>query len=97
MRFTITGTGFLPDQPADQTGITIRVVDGVSQEWKMIYTSSDGTGAVNTTLEALNITKLQRDAANVARLHFSGTDKRKDPNSVPANEPLWSNTVTLTF
>jgi hypothetical protein len=25
------------------------------------------------------------------------TGKRRDPNSIPANEPLWSNVVPFTF
>jgi hypothetical protein len=40
---------------------------------------------------------LARNSLGLATVHVSATDSRRDPNSVPANEPLWSNVVSFTF
>lgn len=96
--YAVTGTGFLPNQPPSQQGVTVRAVDGVNnQDWVMIFTASDATGAINLTLGPLDTNLLPRNAAGQAIVSFSATDKRRDPSSVPANEPLWSNTVTFRY
>ncbi|MFF4196880.1 hypothetical protein [Nonomuraea sp. NPDC001831] len=94
--FTITGSGFLPDQPDSPSGIAIRAVDGVTlQEYPQVFTGSNATGAIERTWGPLNTLLLPRNAAGSALIHFSATDSRRDPTSVPANQPLWSNTVTI--
>ncbi len=96
--FVVTGTGFLPDQPASRDGITVRAVDGVNlQDWQMLYTGSDHNGTIRLETGPLDTRLLQRNALHQAKVSFSATDKRKDPNSIPANEPLWSNVICFTF
>jgi hypothetical protein len=98
VRFVVTGTGFLPNQPAGADGISVRFVDGVNlQDWVMLFTGSDSGGTIRLETGELNTGLLARDALGLARVHVSATDKRRNPNSVPANEPLWSNVVTFTF
>lgn len=98
MMYVVTGTGFLSNQPAGPTGITVRAVDGVDlQSWVNIFTGSGPSGGINITLGPLDTTLLPRNAAGQAIVNFSATDKRRNPNSVPANEPLWSNTVTFRY
>ncbi|MGI5290266.1 hypothetical protein ACQEVF_43980 [Nonomuraea polychroma] len=94
--FTITGSGFLPGQPDSPSGIAIRAVDGVTlQEYPQVFTASDTTGAIERTWGPLNTLLTQRNAGGFALIHFSATDSRRDPTSVPANQPLWSNTVDI--
>jgi hypothetical protein len=94
--FTITGSGFLPNQTDSPSGIAIRAVDGVTlQEYPQVFTGSDATGAIEQTWGPLNTLLMQRNAVGLALIHFSATDSRRDPTSVPANQPLWSNTVDI--
>ena len=96
--FNVTGSGFLTSQPAGPQGITVRFVDGVdSQSWLMLFTGSDASGAVRLVTGPLDTTLLPRNALGQALVHVSATDTRRDPASTPANEPLWSNTVSFTF
>jgi hypothetical protein len=96
--FNVSGTGFLASQPAGPQGITVRFVDGVDvQSWVMLFTGSDANGAVRLTTGPLDATVLRRNAFGQALVHVSATDSRRDPTSVPANEPLWSNTVAFQF
>ena len=98
VRFVVNGTGFLPDQPSTRDGITVRAVDGVSlQDWVMLFTSSDHDGRIHLETNPLDTRLLPRNSVGQAKVSFSATDKRRDPSSVPANEPLWSNTVSFTF
>ena len=96
--FDVTGSKFLASQPAGPQGITVRFVDGVdSQSWLMLFTGSDAVGAFRLVTGPLDTTILPRNAFGRALVHISATDARRDPTSVPANEPLWSNTVSLPF
>jgi hypothetical protein len=96
--FTVTGTGFLRRQTAGPQGITVRFVDGVDfQSWVMLFTGSDENGGVRLVTDPLDTTVLPRNAFGQAIVHVSATDSRRDPTSTPANEPLWSNTVTFRF
>lgn len=96
--FTVRGTGFLADQLAGPQGVTVRFVDGVDlQSWVMLFTGSDGSGATHLVTGPLDTTVLPRNALGQALVHVSASDKRKDPASAPANEPLWSNTVSFAF
>ncbi len=98
-RFVVTGSGFLLNQAAEgQYAITVRIVNRPNvQDWLMIRTGSDADGKIHLETDALDMGSLPRNAADQAILNFSATDKRKDPNSTPANEPLWSNTTTFTW
>jgi hypothetical protein len=96
--FVVTGTGFLPNQPSSLDGITVRVVDGVSlQNWVMLFTGSDSGGRIRLETNPLDTRLLARNSLGLATVSFSATDKRRNPNSVPANEPLWSNVISFTF
>jgi hypothetical protein len=96
--FTVTGTGFLASQPAGPDGITVRLVDGVNlQDWAMFFTRSDGDRKIHLVTDPLDTTLLKRNALGQAFVHVSATDSRRDPTSSPANEPLWSNTITFPF
>jgi hypothetical protein len=98
VRFVVTGTGFLPNQPSSPDGISVRVVDGVSfQDWVMLFTGSDSGGRIRLETNPLDTRLLARNSLGVAAVSFSAADKRRDPNSVPANEPLWSNVISFTF
>ena len=98
VKFVVTGDRFLPDQPDGAQGITVRGVDGVNpQNWVMVFTRSGKDGSIALTLGPLDTGTLSRNALGQAIVNFSAADKRKDPDSVPANEPLWSNTVTFYF
>lgn len=98
VKFVVTGTGFLPNQPASYEGITVRVVDGVNfQDWVMLFTGSDSGGGIRLETNPLDTRLLARNSLGLATVHFSATDKRRDPTSVPANEPLWSNVVSFSF
>jgi hypothetical protein len=97
-RYVVTGTGFLPNQPSGFQGIAVRAVDGVqNQNWVLLYTGSDASGKISLTTGELDTTLLPRNAAGQAIVHFSAADKRTNPSSVPANQPLWSNTVTFRY
>lgn len=63
----------------------------------MLFTGSDSDGKIRLEMNPLDTRLLARDSLGLATVHFSATDKRKDPNSTPANEPLWSNVVSFTF
>jgi hypothetical protein len=97
--YTVTGTEFLRSQQPGPQGIAIRAVDGVDpQQWIILRTTgSNEDGAIHTTLAPFDIAILSRNALGQAVLNFSAADTRTDPNSTPANEPLWSNTVTLRY
>jgi hypothetical protein len=96
--FTVDGSGFLANQPGGPQGITVRFVDGVNfQNWVMLFTGSDPSGRIHLVTGSLDATLLARNAAGQAVVHISATDKRRDPGSTPANEPLWSPTVTFRF
>ena len=98
VKYAITGSGFLPSQPQSSQGITVRAVDGVNlQDWVMNYTGSDAGGKISLSLGPLDTNTLPRNAARQAIVNFSASDKCRDPSSVPANEPLWSNTVTIRY
>jgi hypothetical protein len=98
VRFVVNGTGFLPNQPPGPDGITVRVVDGVNlQDWVMLFIGSDASGRIHLETNPLDTRLLVRNSMGQAKVNFSATDKRRDPNSVPANEPLWSNVVPFTF
>jgi hypothetical protein len=99
VRFVVTGTNFLKNQPPPPSSdcITVRVVGVPLQDWALLYTSSDSAGKIRLETNPLDTGLLNRNALGQASITFSATDKRKDPNSVPANEPLWSNTVSFTF
>lgn len=88
--FTVTGQGFLANQPRNLEGITIRIVDGWNfQNYAHFYTGSDENGAIHAEIGPLDVRRLTLNFG-IRRVHVSATDSRKDPNSVPANEPLWS-------
>jgi len=97
----VTGTGFLPSQPANNNGITIRVVDAMNPLQGFappIFVKSDTTGAIDATLDAFDSTQLAvNPISGKTGVAVSATDSRKNPNSVSTNEPLWSNTVTIFF
>lgn len=96
--FEVTGSGFLASQPAGPQGITVRFVDGVNlQSWVMLFTGSDASGTIRLVTPPLDTSRLPRNALGQASVHVSATDKRPDPASTPANEPLWSNTISFTF
>jgi hypothetical protein len=99
VRFTVTGTKFLPNRPSTSQGITVRAVDAVSlQDWVMLFTGSDSSGSmIPLTTSPLDTRLLARNSAGLATISFSATDKRRDPSSVPANEPLWSNVISFTY
>jgi hypothetical protein len=76
----------------------VRVVDGVNfQDWVMLFTGSDSSGKIRLEANPLDTRLLTRNSLGLAVVNFSAADKRKDPNSVPANEPLWSNVISFTF
>ena len=79
--FTITGSGFLPNQPDGPSGIAIRAVDNASGACE-VFAGSDETRAIERTWGPLNTLLLQRNAAGLALIHFSATDSRRDPASV---------------
>jgi len=97
----VTGTGFLPNQPANNNGITIRVVDAMNPLQGFappIFVKSDAAGAIDATLNAFDSTQLAvNPISGKTGVAVSATDSRKNPNSIPSNEPLWSNTVTILF
>lgn len=97
----VTGIGFLPNQPANNNGITIRVVDAVNPLQGLappIFVKSDAAGSIDATLNAFDSTQLAvNPISGKTAVAVSATDSRKNPNSVPSSEPLWSNTVTLLF
>jgi hypothetical protein len=99
VRFVVTGTNFLKNQPPPPSPdcITVRVVGVPLQDWAMLYTGSDSDGKIRLETNTLDTRLLNRNALGQASITFSATDKRRDPNSVPANEPLWSNPVSFTF
>jgi hypothetical protein len=98
VRFVVIGTGFLPNQLPGPDGITVRVVDGVNlQDWVMLFTGSDSGGEIRLETNPLDTRLLARNSLGLATVSISATDKRRDPNSVPANEPLWSNVISITF
>lgn len=98
VRFVVIGTEFLPDQPSSPDGITVRVVDGVSfQDWVMLFTGSDSDGRIRLETNPLDTRLLARNSLGLATVSFSAADKRRNPHSVPANEPLWSNVISFTF
>ena len=95
---TVTGSGFLPDRPAGRQGITVRLVDAVRvQDWVHYWTGSGPDGKISLTVEGVDTANLSRNAAGQAIVTVSATDKRRDPSSRPANEPLWSAPDTLRF
>ena len=98
VKYQVTGSGFLPNQPNSSQGVAVRAVDGVDiQDWALIYTGSDGGGKISLSLGPLDTGTLSRNAAGQAIVNFSATDKRTDPSSVPAGQPLYSNTVTFRY
>jgi hypothetical protein len=98
VKFVVTGSGFLANQPATREGITVRAVDGVNpQAWIMLFTGSDSSGQIRLETGPMDTRLLPRNSLGQAKVHFSATDKRRDPHSVPANEPLWSNVVSFTY
>lgn len=91
--YNVSGIGFLPEQPDNQFGISIRAVDGVNnQDFIYIFTGSDKEGKITKLLGPLDRRSLARDAVGEARLHFSATDSRKKNG-----QPLWSNIVTFRY
>lgn len=94
----VHGRNFLPDQPASREGVTIRVTDAVRlQDWLMVWTGSGSDRRISHSVGPIDLRQLQPNALGQRVLAVQATDKRRDPSSVPAGEPLWSNTVTLTF
>ena len=96
--FVLTGSGFLPNQPDGPGGITIQAVESATlQDWIQLYTGSDASGQVHKSMGPLDVSGLPVNAAGRRQVTFTATDSRKDPTSVPANGPLWSNAVDVTF
>ena len=99
--FTITGYGFLHDQPGNWQGIAIRIVDGTApleNRSPYLYTSSNGAGNIGLNIGPIEFWRISVNPLSQKReVRISATDKRTDPHSVPANEPLWSNTVAIAF
>jgi len=96
--FTVTGNSFLANQPPNLQGITVKFGDGVNiQDWQMLHTGSDASGSIRLVTQPLNTTALPRNALGQALVNVMATDSRRDPTSIPKNEPLWSNTVRFTF
>ncbi len=96
--YVVTGSGFLRNQPDNRDGVAVRVVNGPNpQDWLMLFTGSNRDGQINLTTEALDTTIIPRDAAGEVKIVFTATDKRKNPNSVPRNEPLWSNAISFLY
>lgn len=94
----VKGIGFLPNRPKNASGIVIRLVDSVLfQDAGGFFAASDGSGAVDAAVGPVNVGTLRRNALGQASVAVSATDSREDPSSVPAHQPLWSNTVTLPF
>lgn len=91
--FSIDGTGFLPNQPVSPQGITVMFTD--LPAWQMVHLGSDAAGAIRHSFEPVPLDGIPLNALGVRRVTVRATDSRKDPTSVPAGEPLWSNTVTL--
>ena len=98
---TVTGQGFLANQPRSPQGITIRVVDKADFSSRLPdqYTGSDEAGAmIRREIDPFDIRLvIQNPFDNKRRVVVSATDSRKDPNSVPANGPLWSVGVEIEF
>jgi hypothetical protein len=85
--FTVTGQGFLANQPKSPQGITIRIVSEADpRHFQHYHTGSDANGAIRAEIGPLDVRWVRQNG----RVHISATDSRKDPNSVPANDPLWS-------
>lgn len=97
--YTVTGHGFLPDQPATRDGITVRRVDVHSLNWWHEWTSSDSGGAISIRVGPLDIsTALTPNFHTLVRsIRFSATDRRKDPDSFAHNDPLWSEAVGFDY
>lgn len=95
--YRVTGRGFLPDQRGGQDGVRVRFVDSIDvQSWWMNPTESDSQGRIDHTTGPLDTGTLIR-RQGLAGLTISATDRRKDPDSTPANEPLWSNHVQFWY
>ena len=63
-----------------------------------IFVKSDAASAIDATLNAFDSTQLAvNPITGKTGVAVSATDSGKDPNSVPSNLPLWSNTVTVLF
>ena len=96
--FVVKGTGFLASQPDGPAGITIQAVESATLAgWVHVYTGSDAAAGIYKELGPLDVSTLQPNALGQRRVTFTATDSRKDPTSVPANAPLWSNPFDVTF
>lgn len=95
VQFTVTGSDFLPNQ---KSGIAVRFVDANNfSDWLMLHTDSDSSGKILLKTGAFNSLGLQPNSLGQRIVSVSATDSRTDPNSVPKNEPLWSNIVSIYF
>jgi hypothetical protein len=93
--FHVTGSGFLPNRPATNQGIAIRVVDANALvETRREYTSSSSAGGIDHTIQG-DLSGLTLNALGVATVAISATDGRS--NSADPTGFLWSNTVSINF
>jgi hypothetical protein len=93
--FHVTGSGFLPNRPASNQGVAIRVVDANALvETRREFTSSTSTGAIDHTIQG-DLSGLTVNALGVATAAISATDGRS--NSADPTGFLWSNTVRINF
>ena len=93
--FHVTGTGFLPNRPASNQGVAIRVVDANALvETRREFTSSTSAGAIDHTIQG-DLSGLTVNALRVATVAISATDGR--PSSADVTGFMWSNTVSISF
>lgn len=90
-KFHVTGAAFLPNRPANNQGVAIRVVDANALiETRREYTPSSSSGAVDHVI-AGDLSGAVVNAAGFAVIAISATDGR--PDAQDATGFLWSNTV----
>ncbi|CAN7626301.1 hypothetical protein LJR225_004806 [Phenylobacterium sp. LjRoot225] len=91
-KFHVTGSGFLPNRPANNQGVAIRVVDAnILTETRREFTRSSSQGAIDHVIEG-DLTGLTVNALGVATIAISATDGRQGQGGF-----LWSNTARIDF
>ena len=93
--FHVTGSGFLPNRPAGNQGVAIRVVDvNASEETRREFTTSSSAGAIDHTIQG-DLSGLTVNSLGYAIVAISATDGRSNP--ADSTGFLWSNTVSINF
>jgi hypothetical protein len=96
-KVVVTGHGFLPNLPGTpNSAVHIRIVDDVDpQNTASTAVPSDSLGSFSHQIPTASFTSLAMDSTGRTRVTFSALDGRIDPHSVPAGEPLVSNSIEV--